>query len=192
MFKEHDDVCAFQEKFNVPMAVEPTFLDPEAFKFRVKFMQEELDEFITDHSEHNMHGAADALVDLAYVLHGTALMMGLPWSELWDEVQRANMAKERATCASQSKRGSALDVIKPEGWKAPDHTAALGAGPWPMLPGIKPKLLDINLGWRCAGDDTPSMKPVRAVSTIQAIQDLLLILGEDKDITFLHATVRRA
>lgn len=132
-FRERADVLAFQQKFNVPMAKEPSFLDREAFNFRWKFMQEELNEFVTAHNEGDMHGAADALVDLAYVLHGTALMMGLPWPMLWSEVQRANMAKERATSASQSKRGTALDVIKPEGWKGPDHTAALGEGPWPTF-----------------------------------------------------------
>jgi len=39
------------------------------------------------------------------------------FDELWDDVQRANMSKERATDASQSKRGSSFDVIKPAGWK---------------------------------------------------------------------------
>lgn len=132
-YKECADVLTFQQKFHVPMAKAPTFLDAKAFQFRLKFLQEELDEFARDHAAGDMHGAADALVDLAYVLHGTALMMGLPWAPLWNEVQRANMAKVRATHAGESKRGSALDVVKPEGWKAPDHTTALGVGPWPVL-----------------------------------------------------------
>ena len=41
------------------------------------------------------------------------------WDELWDDVQRANMSKERATKASDSKRGSTFDVIKPAGWVGP-------------------------------------------------------------------------
>lgn len=130
---EQADVLAFQRKFSVPMAPSPSFLDEDALQFRYRFMREELHEFIVAHLEGDMHGAADALVDLAYVLHGTALMMGLPWQRLWDEVQRANMEKERATHAGLSKRGSALDVIKPEGWAGPDHAAALGTGPWPTL-----------------------------------------------------------
>lgn len=132
-FRERVDVLAFQQKFEVPMASQPTFLDDAAFNFRFKFLEEELTEFRDSHLAGDMHGAADALVDLDYVLHGTALMMGLPWPRLWDEVQRANMTKERATHAGQSKRKSALDVIKPPGWTAPDHTAALGVGPWPTL-----------------------------------------------------------
>jgi len=132
-YGERADVLAFQQKFSVPMAKEPTWLPPELQAFREKFLHEELNEFITAYSEKDMHGAADALVDLAYVLHGTALMMGLPWPMLWDEVQRKNMQKMRAKSAEQSKRGSSFDVIKPEGWTPPDHTAALGVGPWKTL-----------------------------------------------------------
>lgn len=39
---------------------------------------------------------------------------------VWDEIQRANISKERALRPSDSKRGSVWDVIKPPGWKAPD------------------------------------------------------------------------
>jgi predicted HAD superfamily Cof-like phosphohydrolase len=133
MSPEQQDVRTFQWKFDVPMAPEPAFLDPQAEQFRIKFMQEELDEFKEACAEGDMLKAADALVDLAYVLHGTALMMGLvgSWTRLWNEVQRANMAKERATSADQSKRGSTLDVIKPAGWAPPNHSIVLGRGPWP-------------------------------------------------------------
>ena len=130
---EQYDVSKFNEKYSVPVADTPSFLDAATFDYRVSFLQEELLEFVDAHDARNMHEAADALVDLAYVLHGTVLMMGLPWPKLWGEVQRANMEKVKAMHAGESKRGSALDVIKPEGWVAPDHTAALGTGPWPTL-----------------------------------------------------------
>jgi hypothetical protein len=133
VYRERRDVLNFQQKFEVPMACEPSFLDERTFQFRYKFLHEELKEFYESYLAKDMHGAADALVDLAYVLHGTALMMGLPWPVLWEEVQRKNMLKERATRVDQPKRGSALDVIKPVGWAPPDHTAALGAGPWPTF-----------------------------------------------------------
>jgi predicted HAD superfamily Cof-like phosphohydrolase len=131
-----DDVEAFHIKFGVPLAGAPSFLDREANEFRVKFMQEELDEFREDYANGDMLKAADALVDLVYVAMGTASMMGLPWQQLWDEVQRANMSKVRASGAddARSVRKSALDVVKPEGWKGPDHRAALGDGAnWPTF-----------------------------------------------------------
>lgn len=125
---DNADVLAFQQKFDIPMSPTPAFLDEEAETFRVKFMQEELDEFQEACEQLDIQKAADALVDLVYVVHGTALMMGLPWDQLWAEVQRANMAKERATSLDQSKRKSTLDVIKPPGWQPPNHAAAVGSG----------------------------------------------------------------
>lgn len=130
-----EDVQDFHAKFGVPVASSPTIPDNETYKFRRKFMQEEIDEFEAAYLDlkvgviteaQALHEMADALVDLVYVAMGTADMMGLPWQKLWDEVQRANMSKVRATDASQSKRGSALDVVKPEGWVAPNHYPALG------------------------------------------------------------------
>lgn len=123
---DHQDVRDFHEKFGVPQGDEPCMLDLATYMFRKNFLQEELDEFMEAYSEGDLHKAADALVDLVYVAHGTAAMMGLPWASLWNEVQRANMSKVRATSAEQSKRGSALDVIKPEGWTGPDFTPWLG------------------------------------------------------------------
>lgn len=120
-----DDVKAFFERFEVPYAVRPQLLDHETYKFRVARLAEELNEFMEAHDGGDLEGAADALVDLSYIVLGTALCMGLPWQLLWDEVQRANMSKVHAERPEDSKHGTTLDVIKPEGWKAPDHSAAL-------------------------------------------------------------------
>lgn len=127
--EDNSDVLAFQEKFNIPMAPAPAFIDNTANAYRIDFMREELNEFIEACEYRELAKAADALIDLAYVVHGTALMMGLPWKQLWDEVQRANMLKERAIRITQSKRGTTLDVIKPIGWIPPDHNSALGKAP---------------------------------------------------------------
>lgn len=125
------DVGDFHRKFDLPAYPStegPTFLDKEAFDFRVKFMHEELIEFIADHAAGDMAGAADALADLVWVALGTAHMMRIPFDDIWAEVVRANMEKVRATGDGdpRSKRGSRLDVVKPEGWQAPDHRKALG------------------------------------------------------------------
>lgn len=88
---------------------------------------------------------ADGLVDLVYVAVGTALMHGFPFNRIWRAVQAANMSKvrstgcrfeasraDRARCVwcglleqTHSKRGSTLDVVKPEGWGPPDVKAIL-------------------------------------------------------------------
>ncbi|MFA6064039.1 MAG: hypothetical protein WC736_15730 [Gallionella sp.] len=134
-FSDRVDVLAFQQKFRIPMAKEPSWLPEELFQFRYMFLQEELHEFYVAQLERDMEGAADALVDLCYMLHGTALMMGLPWPVLWEEVHRKNLLKVRATSSKESKRHSSFDIIKPAGWVGPDHSKALGKGPWPTLKG---------------------------------------------------------
>jgi predicted HAD superfamily Cof-like phosphohydrolase len=125
------DVLAFQYKFGVlPQKGVPHFPSDDVIEFRKKFLQEELDEFKTACAEGNMEKAIDALLDLSYVINGTALLFGITpecWNECWDEVQRANMTKVRANSAadSRSKRGHSLDVVKPEGWRGPNHLPIL-------------------------------------------------------------------
>lgn len=119
------DVLDFHNKFEVPLSDKPALLQGEALKFRVNFLQEELNELQKAHDDANLEDALDALIDLQVVLLGTAQFMGIShdcWQAAWKEVHRANMAKERCTDASQSKRGTALDIRKPAGWTAPNHT----------------------------------------------------------------------
>jgi predicted HAD superfamily Cof-like phosphohydrolase len=126
-------VKEFHNKFAVPEAEAPSLLGGEMYNFRVKFMKEELDEYCEATAAGDLLLAADALIDLSYVTLGTAAIMGLPWAKHFAEVQRANMSKERALRKGDSKRGSTFDVIKPEGWKAPDHSQFLGFGPYPVF-----------------------------------------------------------
>ena len=123
----YEDVCNFHTKFDVPMSASPVLLGLITMHFRIDFMQEELNEIDEAYSDEDLHKVADGLVDLVYVALGTAAMMGLPWQSLWNEVQRANMSKVRTPNAEASKRKNVLDVIKPEGWVAPDFTPWLGA-----------------------------------------------------------------
>jgi hypothetical protein len=127
---EHATVAAFDQKFLVPNSCAPAWLDASAAGFRHKFIKEEYDELLEAYEAKHMPLYFDALLDLAWVTHGTATMMGLPWSMGWREVERANMAKERATGADdpRSKRKHPLDIVKPDGWKEPNHRLVLGFG----------------------------------------------------------------
>lgn len=63
------------------------------------------------------------LKKMYYLNFHAARLMGFDearWDILWADVQRANMSKERALNASDSKRGSTYDVIKPAGWVPPN------------------------------------------------------------------------
>lgn len=127
---EFDDVGTFHARFGLPTDPGPRDLPMEVIRFRSKFMQEELDEFNLAAIDGNHAGMFDALIDLVYVACGTAHFLGYPWQEGWDLVQAANMAKVRAASAEQSKRGSAFDVVKPEGWQAPDIEGLLESKGW--------------------------------------------------------------
>jgi predicted HAD superfamily Cof-like phosphohydrolase len=117
--KEYEDVREFHRKFD---QLDPgptiTHLTYRKLRERINCMLEELDEFDVGMSENqDMLKMADALIDLVYFAKGTAAMMGLPWADLWDDVQRANMAKVPGT----THRGNLVDVAKPPGWVGP-HT----------------------------------------------------------------------
>ena len=122
------DIVRFHAKFQLPRPPVPRLLPDDVYNFRARFLQEELDEFRAACAGRNLADAADALVDLAYVAFGTAYLMGLDRPAHWAEVQRANLGKVRADRAESSKRGHALDVVKPPGWTPPDHAAILQRG----------------------------------------------------------------
>lgn len=125
-----EDVGRFHEKFELPVAKgEIRQLPQDLLDFRVRFLKEELAEFVSampswttpaDHAK-----MFDALLDLVYVALGTAHLLGYPWEQGWNLVQAANMAKVRALRPEDSKRGSAWDVVKPPGWVAPDIESLL-------------------------------------------------------------------
>lgn len=138
------DIANFHEKFGIAYEGRPRALPVEIGHFRSIFMQEELDEYKThrdlllsifgdertnqlDEADitHHLEEQMDALLDLAYVLFGTAYLHGFSrnrFYEGWRRVHERNMAKVRAGSAADSKRGSAFDVIKPPGWFPPKHT----------------------------------------------------------------------
>lgn len=135
------DIERFHQQFGLEYRGKPRMLEPEVFDFRRRFMQEELDEWAEEQPgmvesltaddgscDHRcmalgIHQQLDALVDLIYVALGTAYLQFGPevFHEAWRRVQAANMKKVRCETEGDSKRGSTYDVIKPDGWEAPDH-----------------------------------------------------------------------
>lgn len=113
------DIKEFHEKFGLEYKGSPRNLEEELGGFRFKFMVEELTEYSDGRAEQDLAKQLDALVDLAYVALGTAYMHGFDFNEAWRRVHAANMLKVRALAATDSKRGSTFDVIKPENWSPP-------------------------------------------------------------------------
>lgn len=107
----------FHEKFGLVYDGPPRELPPELARFRERFMDEELIEYVISG---RLEDRLDALVDLTYVIFGTALLHGFNFEEAFRRVHEANMLKMRASSADDSKRNSAFDVVKPPGWTPPD------------------------------------------------------------------------
>ena len=93
-------------------------------EFRVKFLQEELDEMRT---AENAEDVVDALIDLCVVAIGTLDAFGVNSHKAWDEVLKANMKKKVGVKESRPNPLNLPDLIKPEGWKAPSHAGNHGA-----------------------------------------------------------------
>lgn len=112
-----DDIRLFHEKFDLEYDGPSRHLPADMAEFRIKFLQEELDEYASATKNKDMEGEFDALIDLAYVLFGTSYLHGFPFAKGWRRVHMANMAKVRVERAADSKRDSGFDVVKPEGWR---------------------------------------------------------------------------
>jgi predicted HAD superfamily Cof-like phosphohydrolase len=119
-----DDVYEFHVKFGLPLGDDDQLTNnPAAQEFRIKFLQEELDELKEALAAGDRTKIFDALLDLAYVTYGTALFAGISpiqWRAGMRAVHSCNMQKIRAAKAEDSKRGSVFDVKKPEGWVGPE------------------------------------------------------------------------
>lgn len=120
-----DMVRAFHHKFGLGVGTELRELTLEESNFRIQCMQEELDEYVSAVMTGHMTKQLDALVDLVYFALGTAVLQGFPFNEAFMLVHSANMEKVRCERAEDSLRGSTFDVIKPEGWVAPEEKIRL-------------------------------------------------------------------
>ena len=90
MKKEWNDVREFHEKFGHPVAPQPRMMERGRALSRGKWMNEEVAEFLV---AQDIYEQADAMIDLIYFALGTLVEMGLEADELFDIVQKANMAK---------------------------------------------------------------------------------------------------
>jgi NTP pyrophosphatase (non-canonical NTP hydrolase) len=108
----------FQEKFGLIYRGPPRDIEPyELSASRIDHMDEELREYMRAWQDHDLEKMLDALVDLTYVVLGTALMHGFNMREAFRRVHLANMKKVRA---EPEKGRHPWDVVKPDGWEPPD------------------------------------------------------------------------
>lgn len=94
--------------------------------FRLMFLQEELTETFTATNNLDAPEIVDGLIDLIVVAAGTLDAFEIDGKKAWKEVYKANMAKEVGVKPSRPNPLGLPDLIKPEGWQAPNHDDNVG------------------------------------------------------------------
>ena len=89
--------------------------------FRMKFLDEELNETKKAVLENDAEEIVDGLIDLCVVAIGTLDAFGVNAERAWDAVHNANMSKMPGVKESRPNPLGLPDLIKPEGWQAPTH-----------------------------------------------------------------------
>ncbi len=94
-------------------------------QFRTDFLQEELNEL--KDNMNNPEEIVDALIDLCVVAIGTLDAYGIDSHRAWDEVLRANMAKQVGVKQGRPNPLGLPDLMKPAGWEGPSHAGNHGS-----------------------------------------------------------------
>ena len=120
------DINKMQDKYGVHKWIHDNQNESDNLRkyleFRVDFLQEELNE--TEAALINMDSEeiVDGLIDLCVVAIGTLDAFGVDPYKAWDEVLKANLAKEVGVKPSRPNPLGLPDLIKPEDWEGPDHS----------------------------------------------------------------------
>jgi len=89
--------------------------------FRIKMMQEELDETKQAFKDNNPEEIVDGIIDLCVFAIGTLEVFGVDANKAWDQVYKANMSKEVGIKEGRPNPLGLPDLVKPEGWEGPTH-----------------------------------------------------------------------
>ena len=126
-----EDMNRMHKKYGAHEAVSKlTKQELKAFlQFRINFLQEELDEMkkaATPNQPVDSEEVVDALIDLCVVAIGTLDLFEVNAYEAWNQVLQANLNKKVGIKESRPNPFGLPDLIKPEGWVAPDHSGNHG------------------------------------------------------------------
>lgn len=99
--------------------------DYDRLAFEISRWKEELNETIEAVNKGDAEGVVDGAIDLITFVLGTLENFGVDGRKAWKVVHEANMAKEKGTKSTRPD-SNGVDLIKPKGWKAPDHSDNVG------------------------------------------------------------------
>ena len=120
------DINEMQYKYGVHKWIHDNRFNPDQLKryleFRIDFLQEELSETEAALVGMDAEEIVDGLIDLCVVAIGTLDAFGVDAHKAWDEILKANLAKEPGVKPERPNPHGLPDLIKPEGWEGPDHS----------------------------------------------------------------------
>lgn len=121
--KWHHDIRKMHEYYGFTLENSTTENLAKFLKFRIEFLEEELTEM---KDADNADDVVDALIDLCVVAIGTLDLLQIDPQRAWDRVLKANMLKQVGVKETRPQDGSLPDLVKPEGWRAPNHEDNIG------------------------------------------------------------------
>ena len=120
-----NDIYMMHNKFGVRDWFEENKDNKELMRkylmFRLLMCQEELSETLTAYNNGDSEEIVDGLIDLCVFAIGTLDVFGVDANDAWDRVYSANMEKSPGVKPGRPNPFGLPDLLKPGGWKAPDH-----------------------------------------------------------------------
>lgn len=125
------DIADMHKKFGATEWMENNKDDADLMKryfaFRYGMALEEMEEtFKAAFIERNAEEVVDGIVDNIVFLIGTLDILGVDSQKAWDTILGANMSKEPGVKPGRPNTWGMPDMIKPSGWRAPEHTGNTG------------------------------------------------------------------
>ena len=127
-----DDINAMHKKFGVhdwfkaELNKDPNKLK-EFLEFRMKMVQEEVDETNEAIQHKDPEEIVDGLIDICVFAIGTLDAFGVDAYKAWDEIYNANMMKNVGVKEGRPNPLGLPDLIKPDNWKNPSHEGNHGS-----------------------------------------------------------------
>ena len=98
----------------------------ELMKLRMRMLTEEYAETMNAYLQGDAEEVIDGLIDLCVIAIGTLDIAGVDANAAWNSVYNANISKSTGVKPGRPNPLGLPDLIKPEGWEAPDHSRNYG------------------------------------------------------------------
>ena len=107
--------------FRLNMCLEELLETAEAADLELTFNEDGNFAFVGNAETVDAEEVVDGLIDLCVFAIGTLDVFGVDANEAWDRVYEANIVKDVGVKPGRPNPFGLPDLIKPEGWVAPNH-----------------------------------------------------------------------